>query len=80
MQPSLKQSLANLQLDYLDLYLMHWPVSWGFTNPGDVIVDTPIKVRELACFCDHFGGRPFGAQEVGSLYTRLNLVSRPTAV
>ena len=26
-EPALRQSLQNLQLDYLDLYLMHWPVA-----------------------------------------------------
>ncbi|KAG2205815.1 hypothetical protein INT47_003998 [Mucor saturninus] len=32
-KPALEVSLANLQLDYLDLYLMHWPVSF---QPSDV--------------------------------------------
>ncbi|KAI8080159.1 NADP-dependent oxidoreductase domain-containing protein [Gilbertella persicaria] len=32
-QVALKRSLDNLQLDYLDLYLMHWPVSF---QPSDV--------------------------------------------
>ncbi|GAA5807551.1 hypothetical protein MFLAVUS_000916 [Mucor flavus] len=32
-KPAFETSLANLQLDYLDLYLMHWPVSF---QPSDV--------------------------------------------
>mgnify|MGYP000064038922 FL=1 len=38
--PALKQSLKDLQLDYLDLYLMHWPVAFksgleGFPQGDD---------------------------------------------
>jgi alcohol dehydrogenase (NADP+) len=38
--PALKQSLNDLQLDYLDLYLMHWPVAFksgleGFPQGDD---------------------------------------------
>ncbi|XP_068655364.1 non-functional NADPH-dependent codeinone reductase 2-like [Aristolochia californica] len=34
--PALRKSLTNLQLEYVDLYLIHWPVSMKpgeFTNP-----------------------------------------------
>lgn len=28
MEPALQQSLDDLELEYVDLYLMHWPVAW----------------------------------------------------
>ncbi|XP_075984087.1 aldo-keto reductase AKR2E4-like [Anticarsia gemmatalis] len=36
--PSLKDSLARLKLDYVDLYLVHWPVSVN-ANGGDADID-----------------------------------------
>ncbi|KAJ4711020.1 NADPH-dependent codeinone reductase-like protein [Melia azedarach] len=40
--PALKKSLRTLQLEYLDLYLIHWPIS---AKPGDIGV--PISKETL---------------------------------
>lgn len=33
-----RQTLADLQLDYLDLYLVHWPVSWVADENGKPVM------------------------------------------
>ena len=50
-RPALIDTLADLQLDYLDLYLIHWPLAWqagGDKFPKDasgnpILVDTHYK-------------------------------------
>ena len=43
-QPALEVTLANLQLDYLDLYLIHWPVAM---QKGSSFPLTPKKLISL---------------------------------
>eukprot|EP01135_Chromosphaera_perkinsii_P010232 Nk52_evm5s2062 gene=Nk52_evmTU5s2062 len=32
--PALKRTLKALQIEYIDLYLMHWPVAFPYVEPG----------------------------------------------
>ncbi|KAK7374788.1 hypothetical protein VNO80_08227 [Phaseolus coccineus] len=43
--PALQKSLRTLQLEYLDLFLIHWPIA---TKPGKVMY--PIEVSEIVEF------------------------------
>jgi len=43
--PSLRESLQNLQMDYVDLYLIHWPVS---LKPGPTVI--PAKREDAVPF------------------------------
>lgn len=55
-EPACRQTLADLQLDYLDLYLMHWGVAFqSGDNPKPVdeqghaiLADTPVKETWVA--------------------------------
>jgi diketogulonate reductase-like aldo/keto reductase len=40
-EPAIRESLAKLQLDYVDLYLIHWPVSYPPQDDGDLFPKGP---------------------------------------
>ena len=55
MKPSLRESLSNLGLEYLDLYLMHWPhafkVSNYFVDFESRVQSNYHKVQVCSIFC-----------------------------
>jgi len=48
--PALKESLSNLGLEYLDLYLIHWPM--GYENGGDKALTFPKTEDGKVIFCE----------------------------
>ena len=47
-EPALKQSLMNLGLEYLDLYLMHWPFAFERKHQTEIHpVDFSQKVKKM---------------------------------
>ena len=48
--PNLKKSLSDLGLEYLDLYLIHWPM--GYDNQGKVEECWPRDEAGNIRFCD----------------------------
>jgi len=80
-QPSIEKTLADLQIDYLDLYLIHWPVvlkkgvSYQESYKDLVALDDlPIDVTWTAMeqlvekgFCKHIGVSNFSVKKLQTL-------------
>jgi alcohol dehydrogenase (NADP+) len=86
--PALKETLTDLQLEYLDLYLVHWPVSLkhgakGFPPSGDdlVIFDvektwTAMEQTVKAGLARHIGVSNFSRRKIEQLL-KLSLSVKP---
>jgi aldehyde reductase len=46
-EPTLRQTLADLQIAYLDLYLIHWPCAFAKRDDGVIAADRSLKVVDL---------------------------------
>ncbi|KAG1472493.1 hypothetical protein G6F56_001504 [Rhizopus delemar] len=48
-RPVLERSLEHLQMEYVDLYLMHWPFAWEFRGYefADLKLDGPPKIIDV---------------------------------
>ena len=42
-----KRSLEKLDLEYVDLYLLHWPLFTKLVEPADVSKGTPNKYERI---------------------------------
>ena len=80
-EPALKQTLLDLRLDYLDLYLIHWPVAFhpevNFPTSGsDLVGLDKVPIEETwqaleACvrkgLCKHLGVSNFSIKKISGI-------------
>jgi alcohol dehydrogenase (NADP+) len=75
-KPALKKTLSDLGVDYVDLYLMHWPVAFDPTKKGTVvdnktsILDTWYAMEELvrAGLAKNIGVSNFAKHQVETIF------------